>query len=239
MLTSLKEHTVWPYEAIILPWAIMTVCMINFYHTFLIVGYSTMCGHAIIALGCYAIDYNLPSLVFWAESWQLIAFTLTHTLSRVRTHPHIHTHTLTHVPHTHPHLHRPPGHHAEADCCMGFCLFNNVAVAAQVAIEKHGLHRYATELWKMTKNVWKCSIVSLCSIMIVDWDVHHGNATQHMFYNDKRYSTKYVLFRTSIRRVRGNPIVVALEVCYQIGSHDRCSCNQSCIAVSCTCPIYC
>ena len=47
--------------------------------------------------------------------------------------------------------------------------------------------------------------LSLCSVMIVDWDIHHGNATQHMFYNDKRYSTS-VLFRTYVRRVRGNPI---------------------------------
>ena len=42
--------------------------------------------------------------------------------------------------------HRPPGHHAEANRCMGFCIFNNVAVVAQVAIEKHGLQRYVAEL---------------------------------------------------------------------------------------------
>lgn len=55
---------------------------------------------------------------------------------------------------------RPPGHHAEKEHSMGFCLFNNVAVAAHHAIEKHGLKR----------------------IMIVDWDVHHGNGTQNSFY---------------------------------------------------------
>jgi len=57
---------------------------------------------------------------------------------------------------------RPPGHHAEADHAMGFCLFNNIAIAAAYAKEKHGLKK----------------------ILIVDWDLHHGNGTQHCFYND-------------------------------------------------------
>ncbi|TAL09640.1 MAG: histone deacetylase [Nitrospirae bacterium] len=57
---------------------------------------------------------------------------------------------------------RPPGHHAEADHAMGFCLINNVAVAARYFQKKHGLERIA----------------------IVDWDVHHGNGTQHTFYKD-------------------------------------------------------
>jgi acetoin utilization deacetylase AcuC-like enzyme len=56
---------------------------------------------------------------------------------------------------------RPPGHHAEPDRAMGFCLFNNVAVAA-AAMRAHGLERIA----------------------IVDIDVHHGNGTQAMFYDD-------------------------------------------------------
>ncbi len=54
---------------------------------------------------------------------------------------------------------RPPGHHAEYDRAMGFCLFNNVAIAARYALEKHGLDR----------------------VFILDWDVHHGNGTQHSF----------------------------------------------------------
>jgi acetoin utilization deacetylase AcuC-like enzyme len=57
---------------------------------------------------------------------------------------------------------RPPGHHAEKDRSMGFCLFNNVAIAARYAIKKHALNR----------------------VCIFDWDVHHGNGTQHSFYSD-------------------------------------------------------
>ena len=58
---------------------------------------------------------------------------------------------------------RPPGHHAEADRAMGFCLFNNVAVGAAHALAR-GLKR----------------------VLIVDWDVHHGNGTQAIFYEDPR-----------------------------------------------------
>lgn len=57
---------------------------------------------------------------------------------------------------------RPPGHHALANHAMGFCLFNNIAVGAKLAIAKHHLQR----------------------VLIVDWDVHHGNGTQDLFWND-------------------------------------------------------
>jgi acetoin utilization deacetylase AcuC-like enzyme len=57
---------------------------------------------------------------------------------------------------------RPPGHHATRDRAMGFCLFNNIALAAQRAITRHKLDR----------------------VLIVDWDVHHGNGTQDIFYSD-------------------------------------------------------
>jgi acetoin utilization deacetylase AcuC-like enzyme len=57
---------------------------------------------------------------------------------------------------------RPPGHHAERHRAMGFCLFNNVAVGAEYLRRRHGLER----------------------ILIVDWDLHHGNGTQHLFEDD-------------------------------------------------------
>ncbi len=57
---------------------------------------------------------------------------------------------------------RPPGHHARPEQAMGFCLFNNVAVAARYAVDVCGVER----------------------VLIVDWDVHHGNGTQEIFYED-------------------------------------------------------
>ncbi|MBD3620316.1 MAG: histone deacetylase family protein [Chromatiales bacterium] len=59
---------------------------------------------------------------------------------------------------------RPPGHHAERDRAMGFCIFNNVAVGAAHALAAHGLERVA----------------------IVDFDVHHGNGTEHIFADEPR-----------------------------------------------------
>jgi acetoin utilization deacetylase AcuC-like enzyme len=57
---------------------------------------------------------------------------------------------------------RPPGHHATRDRAMGFCLLNNVAIAARYIQQKHKLEK----------------------VLIVDWDVHHGNGTQEAFYED-------------------------------------------------------
>ena len=57
---------------------------------------------------------------------------------------------------------RPPGHHALANSAMGFCLFNNIAIAARMAVDELGLDR----------------------VLIIDWDVHHGNGTQEMFWED-------------------------------------------------------
>ncbi|MCA9078961.1 MAG: histone deacetylase [Planctomycetaceae bacterium] len=57
---------------------------------------------------------------------------------------------------------RPPGHHALAQQAMGFCLYNNIAIAARHAQQTHGVER----------------------VLIVDWDVHHGNGTQAIFYDD-------------------------------------------------------
>jgi acetoin utilization deacetylase AcuC-like enzyme len=59
---------------------------------------------------------------------------------------------------------RPPGHHALPDEAMGFCLFNNVAITARYAIDHYGMER----------------------VMIIDYDVHHGNGTQDIFYEDPR-----------------------------------------------------
>jgi acetoin utilization deacetylase AcuC-like enzyme len=61
-------------------------------------------------------------------------------------------------------IHRPPGHHAEARRAMGFCLFNNMAVAARHAIDALGTER----------------------VLILDWDVHHGNGTNDIFHEDPR-----------------------------------------------------
>ena len=57
---------------------------------------------------------------------------------------------------------RPPGHHARPAQGMGFCVFNNIALAARYAQRKHGIER----------------------VLIADWDVHHGNGTQDIFYED-------------------------------------------------------
>ena len=57
---------------------------------------------------------------------------------------------------------RPPGHHAEHNAALGFCLFNNVAIGARYLQRRHGLDK----------------------ILILDWDVHHGNGTQHTFESD-------------------------------------------------------
>ncbi|HLA83671.1 MAG TPA: histone deacetylase [Thermoguttaceae bacterium] len=59
---------------------------------------------------------------------------------------------------------RPPGHHAMTNCAMGFCVFNNVAIAAKMAVDEFRLDR----------------------VLVVDWDVHHGNGTQATFWEDPR-----------------------------------------------------
>ncbi|XP_043491666.1 histone deacetylase 4 [Polistes fuscatus] len=72
---------------------------------------------------------------------------------------------------------RPPGHHAESNQAMGFCFFNSVAIAARLLQQKLDIRK----------------------ILILDWDVHHGNGTQHMFYDDPR-----VLYLSIHRHDEGN-----------------------------------
>ena len=64
---------------------------------------------------------------------------------------------------------RPPGHHANSEKGMGFCIFNNVAVGANYLIDKYKLQRVA----------------------IIDFDVHHGNGTQNIFYNNNYFITNF------------------------------------------------
>ncbi|KAJ0248769.1 Histone deacetylase 5 [Hirschfeldia incana] len=85
---------------------------------------------------------------------------------------------------------RPPGHHAEPDEAMGFCLFNNVAVAASYLLDER------PEL-------------GVKKILIVDWDVHHGNGTQKMFWKDPR-----VLFFSVHRHENGGFYPAGDDGCY-------------------------
>jgi acetoin utilization deacetylase AcuC-like enzyme len=82
---------------------------------------------------------------------------------------------------------RPPGHHAEHHMSLGFCLFNNIAIAARRLLDNHGLAR----------------------VLILDWDVHHGNGTQHTFESDPR-----VLFVS----LHGHPRIVYPGTGYE---HER------------------
>ena len=99
---------------------------------------------------------------------------------------------------------RPPGHHARPDTAMGFCLFNNVAVAAATA-RAQGVSR----------------------VMIVDFDVHHGNGTQEMFYDDP--SVLYVSLHqypfypgtgAASDRGRGEGLGYTVNVPLSAGAHD-------------------
>jgi acetoin utilization deacetylase AcuC-like enzyme len=85
--------------------------------------------------------------------------------------------------------HRPPGHHATRDRAMGFCLFNSVAVAARYALDSRGLER----------------------VMVLDWDVHHGNGTNDIFHDSPQ-----VLFVS----VHQSPLYPGTGPSSDIGSGD-------------------
>ncbi|MEP2534354.1 histone deacetylase family protein [Shimia sp.] len=85
---------------------------------------------------------------------------------------------------------RPPGHHAEQETPMGFCLFGNAAIAARHAMERHGLQRVA----------------------IVDFDVHHGNGTQALLWDEAR-----ALFVSSHQ----NPLWPGTGLPHETGGHNN------------------
>ena len=85
---------------------------------------------------------------------------------------------------------RPPGHHAERETPMGFCLFGNITVAAKHALESHGLSRVA----------------------IMDFDVHHGNGTQDLVWEDDR-----ILFASSHQM----PLYPGSGAAHETGAHGN------------------
>lgn len=85
---------------------------------------------------------------------------------------------------------RPPGHHAETDRAMGFCLFGNIAIAAKYALEHHKLTR----------------------VVIVDFDVHHGNGTQDLLWDEPR-----VLFASSHQM----PLYPGSGAAHEVGTHRQ------------------
>jgi len=92
---------------------------------------------------------------------------------------------------------RPPGHHAEADRATGFCLFNHIALAAQHLVDAHGLARVA----------------------VVDFDVHHGNGTQHLF--ESRRDVLYV----SLHEAPGTLLYPGTGMAHERGRGDGEGCT--------------
>jgi acetoin utilization deacetylase AcuC-like enzyme len=93
---------------------------------------------------------------------------------------------------------RPPGHHACRDHAMGFCIFNNIAIAARYALEHHGLKRVA----------------------IVDFDVHHGNGTENILAGDERV-LMVGFFQSPFYPYSGDPPLAANMVNFPVPAYTR------------------
>lgn len=99
---------------------------------------------------------------------------------------------------------RPPGHHSQRAAANGFCVFNNVAIAARHAMQTHGVRRCVclglrgygcpggTRPYPIARGVALPLLIHLLlpvpRVLIVDWDIHHGQGTQYIFEDDPRYT---------------------------------------------------
>ena len=90
---------------------------------------------------------------------------------------------------------RPPGHHAETATAMGFCLFGNVAIAAKRALDHHGLNRVA----------------------VVDFDVHHGNGTQDLLWDEPR---------AAFASTHQMPLYPGTGASHEVGAHGQITISQ-------------
>lgn len=92
---------------------------------------------------------------------------------------------------------RPPGHHSQRSEANGFCVFNNVAIATLYAKKHYNLNRYRVDYGMRDKMVLACATgneplaVALSGfhvfrVLIVDWDIHHGQGVQYCFEEDSR-----------------------------------------------------
>ncbi|VDP52070.1 unnamed protein product [Schistosoma curassoni] len=86
---------------------------------------------------------------------------------------------------------RPPGHHAMRSEACGYCIFNNIAITAAKFLQPSDVNTVTK------KSINKHNLTYLQRILIIDWDVHHGQGTQYAFYNDNRYDglrlSRYIL----------------------------------------------
>lgn len=97
---------------------------------------------------------------------------------------------------------RPPGHHSQRNAANGFCIFNNVAIAAKYAQRKYNLQRSCIDLTACLlpsyysvffAPLMTIVLVGSCRILIVDWDVHHGQGIQYIFNEDPRFANCLIL----------------------------------------------